>query len=204
LDASGNAGWIVMIRAHHYHNHESDQNSGAEYVRDTLLKALREKDDIQLTDVDDKGKPVLVSTKQLGIDLPVIVNTSTKWNMVTIVDPNVAGAAQPAMLDLGEREQAAAAVQRLIGGGEAGPGEQRGLDAVERRLADLRAATSVEDLPVAKPRKNSGTCVVDLPQGYRLVFVPNHTKNPMLKPRTVDWARVGRIKILRIENTDGR
>jgi hypothetical protein len=77
-------------------------------------------------------------------------------------------------------------------------------EALKRRLADLRAATSVEDLPVAKPRKNSGTCVVDLPQGYRLVFVPNHTKNPMLKPRTVDWARVGRIKILRIENTDGR
>jgi type IV pilus assembly protein PilM len=129
LDASGNAGWIVMIRAHHYHNHESDQNSGAEYVRDTLLKALREKDDIQLTDVDDKGKPVLVSTKQLGIDLPVIVNTSTKWNMVTIVDPNVAGAAQPAM------------------GGPLGPGAGANAAAAAAAATNRDASQTVGDFP---------------------------------------------------------
>ncbi|HTQ38873.1 MAG TPA: type IV pilus assembly protein PilM, partial [Pirellulales bacterium] len=68
LDASGPGGWIVMIKAHHYHNHSDDQNSGAEYVRRTLLKELREKNDIQLADVDDKGRPVPLSTKDLGID----------------------------------------------------------------------------------------------------------------------------------------
>ena len=122
MDASGNAGWIVMIRAHHYHNHESDQNSGAEYVRGTLLKELKEKDDIQLSDVDDKGKPVTVSTKQLGIDMPVMINTSTKWNMVTIADPNVAGAAQPARGGLlgpgaGANAAAAAAAAAAANGG---------------------------------------------------------------------------------------
>jgi hypothetical protein len=90
LDPVGNAGWIIMIRAHHYHNHESDQNSGAEYVRGTLLKALRDKDDIYLTDVDEKGHPVPLSTKEIGIEMPVMVNTSTKWNMVTVTDPNLA------------------------------------------------------------------------------------------------------------------
>jgi len=102
LDASGNAGWIIMIRAHHYHNDDKDQNSGAEYVRGTLLKELREKDDLKLADVDDKGNPVLVSTKQLGIDSPVMVNTSTKWNSVTVTDPNaVAGAPQAAPMGPG-------------------------------------------------------------------------------------------------------
>jgi hypothetical protein len=94
LDPPANGGWIVMIRAHHYHNHESDQNSGAEYVRGTLLKELREKDDIQLADVDDKGHPVPVSTKELGIDLPVMLGNSTRWNTVTVVDPFVAGGGQ--------------------------------------------------------------------------------------------------------------
>src|ERR1700743_2207771 len=48
----------------------------------------------------------------------------------------VGGAPQPAVL-AEQREQAAAAVQGLGGRGEAGPGEHGGLDAVERRLADL-------------------------------------------------------------------
>jgi type IV pilus assembly protein PilM len=110
LDASGNAGWIIMIRAHHYHNDDKDQNSGAEYVRGTLLKELREKDDLKLADVDDKGNPVLISTKQLGIDSPVMVNTSTKWNSVTVTDPNaVAGAPQAAPMVPGAPADANAA-----------------------------------------------------------------------------------------------
>jgi type IV pilus assembly protein PilM len=95
LDGSGAAGWIIMIRAHHYHNDEKDQNSGAEYVRGTLLKELREKDDLKLADVDDKGNQILISTKQLGIELPVMITSTTKWNMITVNDPNaVAGAPQ--------------------------------------------------------------------------------------------------------------
>ncbi len=86
-----------MIKAHHYHNDVKDQNSGAEYVRGTLLKELREKDDLKLADVDDKGNQVLISTKQLGIELPVMITSTTNWNTVTVTDPNaVAGAAQPA------------------------------------------------------------------------------------------------------------
>jgi type IV pilus assembly protein PilM len=96
LVGSGNAGWIVMIKGHHYHNSEKDQNSGAEYVRGTILKALRDKDDIQLSDVDDKGRPVLLSTKDLGIEMPVMLGSSTRWNTVTVADPNAVGGAQPA------------------------------------------------------------------------------------------------------------
>lgn len=93
LVGGGNAGWIVMIKGHHYHNSEKDQNSGAEYVRGTILKALKDKDDIQLADVDDKGRPVLVSTKDLGIEMPVMLGNSTRWNTVSVADPNaVAGA----------------------------------------------------------------------------------------------------------------
>lgn len=96
LVGSGNAGWIVMIKGHHYHNSEKDQNSGAEYVRGTILKALRDKEDIQLSDVDDKGRPVPISTKDLGIEMPVMLGSSTRWNMVTVTDPNAVGGAQAA------------------------------------------------------------------------------------------------------------
>jgi type IV pilus assembly protein PilM len=97
LDA-GNGGWIVMIKAHHYHNNETDQNSAAEYVRQTFLKELRDKNDIVLTDVDEQGKPIPLSTKDLGIQMPVMVNTSTKPISVTVTDPNVpAGMTLPAV-----------------------------------------------------------------------------------------------------------
>ena len=70
---------------------------------------------------------------------------------------------------------------------------------LKRRLADLRAAASVGDLPVAKPRKMSETCVFDLADGYKLSFSPNHSNNPLLKSGKIDWAKVARIKILSIE-----
>lgn len=75
--------------------------------------------------------------------------------------------------------------------------------ALRRRLADLRAATCVRDLVVGNPREitTSGRqkIVVDLCNDTRLVFCPNHKTTPKLKVGGVDWSRVGRIKILKIE-----
>jgi hypothetical protein len=70
---------------------------------------------------------------------------------------------------------------------------------LKRRLADLRAASSIDELPVAKPRKVAGTCVFELPEGYRLIVAPNHPKNPLLSSGAVDWAEVTRTKVLSIE-----
>jgi hypothetical protein len=39
--------------------------------------------------------------------------------------------------------------------------------------------------------------------GYRIVFCANHNSIPTLKPNRVDWSKVSRVKILRIENYSG-
>ena len=66
------------------------------------------------------------------------------------------------------------------------------------RLADLRAATTIKDLPLVKLRIISGKCIFELADGYRLVVVPNHVNNPMKKPGSVNWEKVERIKIIGI------
>lgn len=78
---------------------------------------------------------------------------------------------------------------------------------LKRRLADIRAATSVKDLVVGRPREldtsDARNMVVDLCDGYRIVFSANHPKNPMTESGDLDWSMVSRLKIMRIENDDG-
>ena len=74
--------------------------------------------------------------------------------------------------------------------------------ALQHRLADLEVASSVKDLVVGSPRLLDGSereiMVVDLLNGHCLHFAANHVKNPVTPENQVDWARVTRIKIVRI------
>lgn len=73
---------------------------------------------------------------------------------------------------------------------------------LKRRLADLRAASSIKDIVAGKPREllvmNLPQIAVELCDGYFLFFSANHNKNPLLPSGNIDWAHVSRIKILRI------
>jgi toxin HigB-1 len=75
------------------------------------------------------------------------------------------------------------------------------------RLGDLRAATSVAELVAGDPRELDGPCprpfVVDLCDGACIVFCANHNANPVLESGCINWSKVSRIKILRIENNHG-
>ena len=73
---AGEGGWVIQIKAHHYHNKPGDTDIAKEYVRRTLLHELKNKGDLQFLDSED-GKLVPISTKELGIELPVIVTTSS-------------------------------------------------------------------------------------------------------------------------------
>ena len=77
---------------------------------------------------------------------------------------------------------------------------------LRRRLADLRAATSVKDLVAGRPRELESVrrrnVSVELAEGSRIVFCANHNTIPMLSSGGVDWSSVSRIKILRIESDD--
>lgn len=77
---------------------------------------------------------------------------------------------------------------------------------LRRRLADLRAAATIKDLVVGRPREIEGTSgsamAIDLHRRSRMVFDANHNSIPTLKSGRVDWSRVTRIKILRIDRYD--
>ena len=73
---AGDGGWVIQIKAHHYHNKPGDTDIAKEYVRRTFLHDLKEKKDLQFLDTED-GKLVPISTKELGIELPVIVTTTS-------------------------------------------------------------------------------------------------------------------------------
>jgi len=80
-------------------------------------------------------------------------------------------------------------------------------ESLKHRLADLRAARTATDLLAGRPRTVRGTgrecMVVDLRDGNRLVFAASHPTNPMTQTNNVDWTKVMRIKILRIESDHG-
>lgn len=76
-------------------------------------------------------------------------------------------------------------------------------DRLLNRLADLRAAESVDDLVVGLQSQISGeagnTRVLELAEGYELVFVAHHLNAPLLADNRVDWTRVSRVKIVSIK-----
>ena len=74
---------------------------------------------------------------------------------------------------------------------------------LKRRLADLRAASCLTDLVVGSPREregdNANQFAISLCDGYQKVFCANHTAVPLLGSGAIDWAKVSRVKVLRIE-----
>ena len=80
--------------------------------------------------------------------------------------------------------------------GELGP---EVAEVLKRRLADLRAATSIDDLIIGKPRISDighTTClVVDLCRGHHIILKANHPKNPLTETGKLDWAKISRIKV---------
>jgi hypothetical protein len=77
-------------------------------------------------------------------------------------------------------------------------------EALRHRLADLRAASSIYDLvpQTPFPVDDSGGMALDVTQGVRVVFCANHRKPPLGEDGKIDWSRVSRLKIIKIEGTD--
>lgn len=76
---------------------------------------------------------------------------------------------------------------------------------LKARLADMLAATCVDDLVAGHPHKLDGQpqhFVVGLCDGFYIVFCANHNTVPKLESGGVDWSKVSRIKLLKIESGD--
>ncbi len=73
---------------------------------------------------------------------------------------------------------------------------------LKKRIADLRAATCVGDLLAGQPREEGArgqNIAMELNNGSCMVFCVNHNVVPKVHSGRVDWSKVSRIKILRIE-----
>lgn len=75
-------------------------------------------------------------------------------------------------------------------------------EVLKHRLSDLVAAKSVKDLLAGRPRigDDRSHIVVDLGESHHLVFKANHPNNPLTSSNDLDWGKVTRVKILRIES----
>ena len=75
-------------------------------------------------------------------------------------------------------------------------------EALRRRLADLRAATSIADLIVGNPHTvevgSKNYLVIHLFRSHQIVLEANHPKNPLTDSGQLDWAKVSRIKITHV------
>ena len=78
-----------------------------------------------------------------------------------------------------------------------GPASERKLRA---RLADLRAANRVTELPAGSPhpltRERSGQYAVSLSGGHRLVFRPMHDPVPARPDGSIAWEQVTAVEIV--------
>jgi hypothetical protein len=72
-------------------------------------------------------------------------------------------------------------------------------DALRRRLSDFRSIDTFDELPFAKPKKNSNSVTFGLPDDWQLVVTGGHSDNPKLASGKTDWTKVTRLKITRIE-----
>ncbi len=76
------------------------------------------------------------------------------------------------------------------------------------RLADLREAETITDIPAGQPREieggRFGYYAVKLADGFRLVLSANHNEMPLLANGKIDWSKVSRVKIRKIEKSEAR
>jgi hypothetical protein len=75
------------------------------------------------------------------------------------------------------------------------------------RLADLRAAHFATEILAGSPHVLTdvppGLVHLLLDDGYLLAYCANHVVNPTKDTGELDWASVGRVKILSVHRNDG-
>jgi len=75
-------------------------------------------------------------------------------------------------------------------------------EAFRARLADVRAAVTVEDLPVGNPTTGGEAgreLRISIGRDTRLVLKANHRRLPLREDGRVDWARVSYVQVIGVE-----
>ena len=74
-------------------------------------------------------------------------------------------------------------------------------EALQQRLADLRAAETIGDLIVGSPRASGtdgATLTITLTETAHTVWAANHVNPPRDQTGRVDWTRTRRVRLLQI------
>jgi hypothetical protein len=71
--------------------------------------------------------------------------------------------------------------------------------ALKRRLSDFRSVDTFNELPFTKPKRNSNRVTFQLPDDWQLVVMSGHGTDPKLGSGKIDWTRVTRLKVIKIE-----
>lgn len=81
-----------------------------------------------------------------------------------------------------------------------------GAATLKGRLADIRAAECLGDVPLVnlRPCLNCAddTAALEMGVAMKIIFKPNHRKPPTLQDGSTDWNSINRILIQRIEVCD--
>lgn len=75
---------------------------------------------------------------------------------------------------------------------------------LQQRLADLRAADTIDDLIVGDPiisGPDESTLTIAIVPGVRTVWSPNHVNAPRQADGHIAWDRTRRIRLLAIERS---
>lgn len=75
------------------------------------------------------------------------------------------------------------------------------LQSLQTRLADIRAATTILDLPVGIHQvrgERQELLHFDLGSGMQMIWTVNQPSPPMLCGGDIDWSRITRIRLLTI------
>lgn len=73
------------------------------------------------------------------------------------------------------------------------------IESLKARLADLRAADSIEDLPRGRifPLENNMQ-IYEIYESIKISFLQGHNHIPLLETGEIDWNRVSRLRIKNI------
>jgi proteic killer suppression protein len=73
---------------------------------------------------------------------------------------------------------------------------------LQRRLAELHAASAVSDLVVGRPHPlrydRAGQFAVDLHKGTRLIFKPTFQPQPLKDDGSINWSQIAEITIIEV------
>jgi hypothetical protein len=70
--------------------------------------------------------------------------------------------------------------------------------ALRHRLADLRAAVSLNDVVVGSPNVSGEHVSVEVGKSHELYLVANHVRKPLASDGSLDWRRVRRLRVLEV------